>query len=104
MAKFHGEIGFIEIEETSPGVHVEIATEHSYVGDILRSNQRWQNGEQLNANLTINNRFSIVGDAFAYENFSNMRYVKWNGRKWSINSIEIERPRIILTIGGVYNG
>lgn len=104
MAKFHGKIGYIQTEETVPGVHEEIATERSYVGDILRSNQTWEKNENLNDNLTINNRFSIVADAFAYENFQYIRYILWMGTKWKISSIEIQRPRLILTIGGVYNG
>mgnify|MGYP006864921188 CR=1 FL=1 len=104
MAKFYGKIGFIKVEETSPGVHTEVPTERPYVGDLLRRNVRWQNGEQQNANLTIDNRFSVVGDAFAYANFQYMRYIEYQGTKWSISSFEIQSPRIIITVGGIYNG
>lgn len=104
MAKFHGIIGYVQTEETAPGVYNEVVTERTYTGDILRNNRRWENSERLNDNLVINNQFSIVADAFAYENFQNIRYIQWMGTSWKVNSIEIQRPRLILTVGGVYNG
>lgn len=104
MAKFHGKIGYINIQETAPGVHSEIAMEKDYVGEILRSNQNWEKNDNLNDNLNINNRFSIVADAFVIENFQYIKYFIWMGTKWKINSIENQYPRLILNIGGVYNG
>lgn len=106
MAKFHGKIGYIKTEETEPGsgVYTEIAMEFPYVGDILRSNLSWERNDNLNDDLNVSNRFSIVADAFAYENFPYIRYVTWMGSKWKVNSVEIQRPRLILTVGGVYNG
>ena len=103
MAKFQGFIGYVETKKTAPGVLTEVVTEHSCRGDMLRDNQRWENSGHLNDNLTINNQFSIVGDAFAYNNFQNIRYIKWKGSSWKVISIEIRRPRLILTVGGVYN-
>jgi hypothetical protein len=97
-------IGYVSTEETSPGVHKEVVTERAYVGDILRNNQRWEESQQLNDNFTISSRFSIVADAFAYENFPLIRYVVYMNSKWKINTVEIQRPRIILNIGGIYNG
>lgn len=104
MARFHGVIGFAQTEETAPGVWSEVVREREYFGDILRNTFQYQQGKELNSNLTLNNMFSIVADAFAYGNFGTMRYVKWMGSLWQITNIEIQRPRLILTIGGVYNG
>lgn len=105
MAKFHGTVGYILHEETSPGVFTEVVTERVCVGDILRNNQRWVNSEgQIHDNLKLFNRFSIIGDGFAYSNIPRIRYIVWQGVKWTVDAIDIERPRIILTIGGVYNG
>jgi hypothetical protein len=104
MAKFHGVIGYVQTEETAPGVHSEVVTERICSGDILRNNQRWEKSEHLNDNLVINNQFSIIADAFAYENLPNMRYLQWMNTRWKIITMEIRRPRLILTVGGVYNG
>jgi len=104
MAKFHGKIGYIQTEETAPGVHTEIIMEFPYTGDILANNLRWERGENLNDDLNISNRFSIVADAFAYENIQFIRYVTWMGSKWSVRSVDIQRPRLVLSVGGVYNG
>lgn len=104
MAKFHGTVGYVKTEETAPGVHKEVVTERECVGDILRNNQRWENSQRINDNFTISNQFSIVADEFAYQNLQNMRYIKWMGTSWKIISVEIQRPRLIFNVGGVYNG
>ena len=103
MARFYGPIGISTTSETSPGVHEETITEKNYKGDILRDTRRWEKTQQVNDDLVVSNRISIVADAYAYANFSAMRYVKWEGILWKISSIEIQRPRLILTLGGIYN-
>jgi len=105
MAKFNGYIGFVDgTTETAPGVRVNNMTERRYMGDVIRETKQWKDTEQLNPNLTINNRISIVADDFAASNFSAMKYVIWNEVYWNISSVEIQRPRLVLSIGGVYNG
>ncbi len=103
MARFFGPIGISSTSETSPGVHTESIVEKNYKGDILRDTRRWETTQQLNDNLVLSNRISIVADAYAFANFSAMRYVKWEGVLWKITNIEIQSPRLILTLGGIYN-
>lgn len=103
MAKFFGKIGFTKTEETAPGVYREATTERDYRGDVLRNTRKWENGEHLNDDLNVNNQISIVADAYANENFFAMRYISWMGAYWKITNVEVQRPRLILTIGGVYN-
>lgn len=104
MAKFYGKVGYgIEVE-TAPGVYEVQLVERSYFGDVLRNAPRWEQGAVLNDDLKINNRISIVADAYAYEHISAIRYVDWMGTRWKVNEFDIQRPRIILTVGGVYNG
>lgn len=104
MAKFYGEVGYVMSVEKRPGVYVEEPTEHLYVGDFIRVNSRWETNSNLNDDISLNNRLSIVADAFAYEHFSQLRYVVINGVAWKVNQIEVSAPRLILSIGGVYNG
>lgn len=104
MGKFFGAIGYYSQAETVPGVWIEVITEREYSGDVLKNVSRTQSGENLNDNLTVDNRLSIIADAFAYENFYLMRYIKWMGALWKITIVDVQRPRLILTIGGVYNG
>jgi hypothetical protein len=103
MAKFHGKIGFAQSEKTAPGVFSNVFVEKNYTGDVITNTRRWEPSTNLNDNLAINNRFSIVGNAYAYDNISTMRYLKYMGTAWKIVNFEILRPRIILTIGEVYN-
>jgi hypothetical protein len=104
MAKFYGPIGYGEQVETSPGVWNETIVERNYSGDVIETTSRMRDGENLNDDLTIDNRLSIVADPFAYEKFHAMRYIKWMGALWKITSVKVQRPRLVLTIGGVYNG
>lgn len=103
MAKFHGVIGYVVNEETVPGVWEEVVKERPYSGDILKNTNRWQQTSNLNDDISISNLISIVADPFAYENFFNMKFIRWMGASWKITNVEVQRPRLILTVGGVYN-
>ena len=104
MAKFFGKIGYAETVETTPGVWEEKITEREYFGDLIRNTRSLQSGEQLNDNINISNEISIVADPFAYENFHSMRYVEFMNAKWKISSVDVQYPRLILSVGGSYNG
>lgn len=105
MAKFYGKVGYAQAVETAPGVYKNNAiTERHYRGDVIKSNRRLENSENLNDNIRVNNSISIVADAYAYEHFFAMKYVEWMGSLWKISNAEVQRPRIILTLGEVYNG
>ena len=104
MAKFYGKIGYIETEETSPGVWTEVSTERDYFGDVINRSSRWQSSQdKQNDDLQVTNQISIVADPYALNNFSSMRYIEWMGALWKINSVSVEYPRLTLEIGGVYN-
>ena len=103
MAKFHGVIGYAIQSETAPGVWRDKITERVYRGDVLLNQQRWQNSEKLNDDINIDNSISIIADPFALEHLGYMRYILWMGQKWKIQSFSINRPRVVLQIGGVYN-
>lgn len=104
MSKYYGKIGYIMTGETAPGVWSEQVIERNYYGDVTRDYRNISKGEGLNDNLTINNTFSILCDDFALSNLCYMKYVEYMGAKWSINSVDIQRPRLNITIGGLYNG
>ena len=104
MAKFYGKIGYAETLETSPGVWQEQITERDYFGDLNRNTRTSQSSNQLNDNINISNEISILADPFANQNFHLMRYVEYMGTKWKITNVEVQYPRLILTVGGVYNG
>ena len=104
MAKFYGEIGYGETVETSPGVWEDTIVEHVYSGDVIRNTRKLQEGEHLNNDLTVGNSISIVSDAYANEHFFAIRYIKWAGTLWTISDVEVQSPRLILRLGGVYNG
>lgn len=106
MARFYGIIGFVETveEPEGSGIYTAKATEHSYFGDVTRNTRRLQTIDQLNDDVVISNEISIVADQFAYEHFHAIRYAEYLGTKWKVTNVEVQTPRLILTMGGVYNG
>ena len=103
MARYHGYVGYAIDVEAYPGVWEEQISEHEYFGDVLKNRINMQQGSVVNAKITISNSISIIADPFAFEHVYAMRYVTYLGKKWSIVNVSIERPRIILTLGGLYN-
>lgn len=106
MAKFFGPIGYGETAETSlgSGVWVDVIVEYNYYGDVVRNTRKLQEGENLNQDLSVGNSISIVADAYANEHFFAIRYIKWAGALWTVSDVEVQSPRLLLRLGGVYNG
>lgn len=103
MAKYYGTIGYAIDEKIKPGLWEKKITERKYYGELTKSSYRMQTADKVNDNLTFSNTISIISDPFANNNFKAMVYVEFQGTKWKITNVEISYPRLILTIGGVYN-
>ncbi len=104
MTKFYGEIGYGEQVEGAPGVWDDVITERNYYGDVQRNTRKLSEGTSINDDLTVNNLISIVADAYAFEHFFAIRYIKWQGALWTVSDVEVQRPRLLLRLGGVYHG
>jgi hypothetical protein len=104
MAKFYGIIGYGEPVETAPGVWQDSIVERSYYGDVIRNARTLQDDENINSELTVGNSISIVADAYANDHFFAIRYVQWAGTLWVVSEVEVQSPRLVLRLGGVYHG
>ena len=103
MAKFCGMIGFSERKETAVDVWEEKIVEKTYFGDLTRNFSQNKSANQLNDNVDISNAISIVADPYANNNLHAIRYVVFMGTKWKVTNVEVQYPRLLLSIGGVYN-
>lgn len=106
MARFSGEVGYATSVESpaNSGIWVDQITEQSYFGDVVRNTRRLMSGEHLNDDLSVNNSISIVADEYAIQHFFDIRYVRWAGTNWTVTNVEVQSPRLLLTLGSVYNG
>lgn len=104
MAKFYGQIGYAIDEEPKPSIHVERIIERNYRGEEVKNTRKLHERGEVNDSITITNQISILSDPFAMNNFHNIRYVTYNGVRWKVENVEVARPRLILSLGGVYNG
>ena len=105
MAKWFGKVGYSETVETAPGVWMPQDTVHEYYGDVIRNSTRWTgNSDSTNDDLTVNCQISIVADPFANKKFHTMKWIDFMGAKWKIANVDPQPPRLLLTLGGVYNG
>lgn len=105
MARFAGSVGFVKYEETSPGVYEENIDERFFIGDVLRGQRNLRSDEDnVHGRLNVNNSISIIADNSAIQDMFNIRYVVWMGYRFVVTNVEIRYPRVILTVGGIYNG
>lgn len=105
MAKFYGPVGYAESVEVRPGVWQDEVVERMYSGDVIRNTSKWSaSSDSVNDDLNISNQISILADPYAYHNFHSMKYIEFMGIKWKVNNVEVKYPRLILSVGGEYNG
>lgn len=104
MARFFGRVGYGENVETDPGVWADQIVEYSYYGDVIRNMRQLREGANLNNDLSVQNQISIVADQYANDHFFAIRYVEWAGILWKVSSVDVQSPRLLLSLGEVYNG
>lgn len=109
MPRFYGAVGYIETvkDETLPDVWKEKPVEYFYKGELLKNfrNLTKSSEDQLNDDITFSNQISITANPYAFTHMADMRYVKWMGTAWKVTGVDASNyPRLILSIGGVYNG
>lgn len=104
MAKFYGAVGYAVNEEVEPGVYDNTISRKLYHGELTRNSSKFRTSDKIVNDVDISNEISIVADPYAIENFHTIRYVEFMGVKWNVISVEVKYPRLILTVGGVYNG
>lgn len=104
MARFFGKVGYGQDVNKGNGVWDTEITEKNYYGDVVRDYRRQQDVERVNNDLSTTTSISIVSDTYANEHFSAIRYVEWAGTLWIVTTVNQEHPRLILQLGGKYNG
>ena len=104
MAKFCGVIGYGSTTKTSPGVFKDLIVEKTVCGDLIKNSRRLITSEKINDDVSVNNQISIIADPYAKQNFHSIKYVKFLGTAWKVIDVEVQHPRLILTLGGKYNG
>lgn len=102
--KYFGNVGFAMSVERDPGIFENTIQERPYYGDVIKNTRRWENGDKVNDDFRVNNQISIIVDSFCIAHASRMKYITWLGHKWKIESVDISFPRMIVTMGGLWNG
>lgn len=101
--RYYGQVGYFDTIETKPGLFENQMIYKTYKGDVLRNYKRNQDGSKVNSDVSVNNSISIVADPYAREHFFNIKCVEWQGALWTVSSVEVQYPRLILELGGLYN-
>ena len=104
MARFYSEVGFANKVEIRPGVWEDRIIVRKYQGDLIKNSRKLDAGDRVHSDISVGNSISIVADPYAREHFFAMMFVKWAGALWTVTDVEVQSPRLILRLGGVYNG
>lgn len=104
MAKFYGRVGYVQTRMGARGVYEEVAIEKNCRGDLIRNSKNTIVEGDVNASLSVSNEISIVADPYALTNFHSIRYVEFMNSKWTVTRVNVQYPRLLLTLGGIYNG
>jgi hypothetical protein len=104
VRRFSGKVGYAQTVDQGDGVFVEQLTARTYFGDVIRNSLRIGNGEKVNDDLSVGNSIAVIADAYLTSHFSAIRYVEWAGTAWKVEEVTLAHPRLILRLGGVYNG
>jgi hypothetical protein len=104
MSKFYGKVGYADVVDAGVGVHKPIVTERNHRGDVVRNAKSFDSSDKVNDDLRVSNSISIVADAYAMNHFHDILYVVWQGALWKVTDVEVQSPRLLLRMGGVYSG
>lgn len=104
MTRFFGNVGYGNTVDDGHGVHTLVITERPYQGDVIKPSRRYLQDDKVNSNAQVGNAISIVADGYANNHIFAIRYVKWMGGLWEVTRVDLEPPRLVLALGGVYNG
>ena len=105
--RFHGYLGYEGPSVEDPpdsGIYKASVVERVHTGVIVKHRRNQDNATSINGVMSVNNDISIVGDPYALEHLHNLKYIRWNNVCWTVTSVETDTPRIIVSIGEVYNG
>ncbi len=105
--KYYGNIGFVISKEkiidgTPTSVWEKEITVKPYYGELADPVNRWSTGSGVNDDVNFSAKLSIVGNPFAFDNFHSIKFAEYKGIRWKVTSVEVMRPRLILTLGGEY--
>lgn len=100
--KWYGQLGYRENVEVEPGVWEDQITEVNKYGDILRNYSSNQQGAKINDDISVSNQISMLADPYLLKSFHKIIYITYGGAKWRVSNIEVQYPRLIVTLGSLY--
>lgn len=103
MNKWFGKVGYAIATEKRPGIWQDVIQEREYFGDVIKHSRQLETTDEVIDDIAVTVSISIVADPFAYNNFHTIKYVEYMGSKWKVRTADPQYPRIVLTLGGLYN-
>lgn len=91
-------------EVPDDGIARDEYVERKFRATVTRLNNNMVSSGDVIDNLKMDMNFQIKMDKWTYENFQWLRYLVYNGAKWKITNVQVQRPNMIVQVGGIFNG
>lgn len=103
MTRFFGKVGVETAGAYVDGVWTVDIEERDFFGDVPDETSSSEPSEKVNADYRLQNRIDIHADVSS-AHITKIKYVSVYGENWEVISARVRRPRIELSLGGIYNG
>lgn len=103
--KWMGTVAYDEqvLSEVEPDVWESTPKTVQYFGDVLKNNKTNQGSDSsTNGDISVNNQISVLADPYLMNNFYKILWVTFGGAKWKVSSVDVQPPRLVLTLGSLY--
>lgn len=100
--KWFGEIGYFVESNNVDGIVTDSFITQQYYGDIIKDYKTNTSENAVNEDFELSNRISVVADPYLISHFHKIAWISFMETKFKVRSVELQYPRLIVSLGGVF--
>lgn len=85
-------------------ISVPTYVERGYRGDVMRDFKYSRSGDRIFSDVSLGTSIKVLADGYMNAHYLEALYCLWEGQRWTISNVQIDRPNAILQLGQLYRG